>query len=234
MTIATGTAVITDSAPEGVAPGAYVVLSVTDTGKGMTEETRRRIFEPFFTTKGRGKGTGLGLSTVYGIVKQAGGEVTVESQVSAGTTFRIHLPALERAVAAGVESSPPAEVKRGTETVLLVEDETGLRKLVSELLQMHGYTVLQAADCREALAVSETHSGPIHLCLTDLIMPGMSGCELSARLTHSYPRLKVLYMSGHTDHSVLETATAGARVDFLQKPFTPDALLSKVRLVLDT
>jgi CheY-like chemotaxis protein len=233
MTIVTSTAVVDEPGPEEVPSGAYVLLAVTDTGRGMSEDTRRRIFEPFFTTKSRGKGTGLGLSTVYGIVKQAGGEVTVESQIGTGTTFRIHLPALERAVAAGVEAGAAIERKTGTETVLLVEDEGGLRKLVREVLENCGYTVLQAANCQEALSLSEAYSGPIHLCLTDMIMPGMSGREMASRVTQLRPRIKVLYMSGHTDHSILPRGTKDAGTAFLQKPFTPDVLLARVREVLD-
>jgi PAS domain S-box-containing protein len=231
ITIRTAAEVVDESNPD-IPPGSYVVLSVSDTGKGMTEETRRRIFEPFFTTKGRGKGTGLGLSTVFGIVKQAGGEISVESQPGRGSTFRIYLPAIDRAVAAGVESELAPELKKGTETVLVVEDEAGLRKLVREVLQSHGYTVLVAEDFRAALDLSRTHAGPIHLCLTDMIMPGMGGRDLAARLTELRPRLKVLYMSGYTNN-VLQQDGTNVAGRFLQKPFTPESLLAKVRAVLD-
>jgi two-component system, cell cycle sensor histidine kinase and response regulator CckA len=219
---------------DAVTPGNYVVLSVTDSGKGMSEETRRGIFEPFFTTKGRGKGTGLGLSTVYGIVKQAGGEVTAEAEPGAGTTFRIYLPAIERAAAAGVESPSVPERRKGTETVLLVEDEGGLRKLVCEVLQNDGYTVLPAANFDEAVSLCETHTGSIHLCLTDMILPGTSGLELGSRVVQLRPRLKVLYMSGHTDHALFDRAPWGSGTQFLRKPFTPESLLAKVREALDS
>jgi two-component system cell cycle sensor histidine kinase/response regulator CckA len=233
ITIATEVAGFSERSPEGVGPGRFVLLSVSDTGRGMTEEVKRQAFEPFFTTKGRGKGTGLGLSTVYGIVKQSGGEIAVFSAPGQGSSFRIYLPAVDRAVAAGAEGAPAQERKRGTETVLLAEDESGLRKLIHELLQGHGYTVLQAADSREALECCERHPGPIHLFLTDIVMPGMSGQDLSSLLTHRRPRLKVLFMSGHTDHAILDRGLLRGGIAFLRKPFTPEALLSKVREVLD-
>jgi PAS domain S-box-containing protein len=233
MTIATAAASLDQPGPEGLAAGNYVLLSVSDNGRGMSEETRSRIFEPFFTTKGRGKGTGLGLSTVYGIVKQAGGEVTADSEIGGGTTFRIYLPAIDRAAAASVTPGTAAERKTGTETVLVVEDERGLRKLVREVLQQSGYTVLQAADFGEALNVSERHPGSIHLCLTDMVLPGISGKELAARMQRLRPRMRVLFMSGHTDHAVLEHGAREPGTHFLQKPFTPEVLLAKVRDVLD-
>jgi two-component system cell cycle sensor histidine kinase/response regulator CckA len=233
LTIETETAELEELSPDGVPPGQYVVLSVRDTGKGMPEDVRMRVFEPFFTTKGRGKGTGLGLSTVYGIVKQAGGEITVASQPGGGTTFRIFLHALDQAAAATADWNSTPERKRGTETVLLVEDEAGLRKLIRDLLQGYGYTVLQASDFREALEWCQTHSGPIHLFLTDVVMPGMSGHDLATRVTRLRPRLKVLYMSGHTDHAAFEGGLLESGITFLRKPFTPETLLSKVRQVLD-
>jgi CheY-like chemotaxis protein len=199
----------------------------------MTEEARRRVFEPFFTADGKGRGTGLGLSTVFGIVKQAGGEVVVESEPGSGSTFRIYLPAIGRAAAAGVEGAALHDRKAGTETILVVEDQSELRKLVREVLRSHGYTVLESADCREALRVAETYSGPIHLCLTDMVMPGMNGRELASRVRQLRPTAKVLYMSGHTNHAALELEPETVPTPFLQKPFAPEVLLAKIRDVLD-
>ena len=233
ITLETKVAGFTETSPEGIAPGRYAVLSVSDTGRGMTEETRLHAFEPFFTTKGRGKGTGLGLSTVYGIVKQAGGDITLVTAPGEGTTFQIYLPAVDRAAAASVESGLAPELQRGTETVLLVEDEAGLRRLIRQVLETHGYTVLQAADFREALEWCRRHSGPIHLFLTDLVMPGMSGQDLAGQVTRLRPQLKVLYMSGHTDHAVLDDGWLDTGIAFLRKPFTPSILLAKLHEVLD-
>ena len=233
ITIETAVAEFGERNPDGVGPGRYVVLSVADTGRGMTEETKLHIFEPFFTTKGRGKGTGLGLSTVYGIVKQSGGEVTVASAPGEGATFRIFLPAVERAAAAGVCGTPAPERKQSTETVLLAEDEEGLRKLIRGILESRGYTVLLAGDAREALAWCERHPGPIHLFLADVVMPGMSGQDLAKLAARLRPRLKVLYMSGYTEHAVLEDGALDSGAAFLRKPFSPEALLSKIREVLD-
>lgn len=233
ITIETGVETFDERSPDGIGPGRYVVLSVADTGRGMTEETKLHIFEPFFTTKGRGKGTGLGLSTVYGIVKQSGGEGTVASSPGEGSTFRIFLPAVDRAAAASVNGAPAPERKRGTETVLLAEDEPALRNLIRGILEGRGYSVLLAADAREALEWCERHTGPIHLFLTDIVMPGMSGQDLAALVTRLRPRLKVLYMSGHTDHAILEHGVFDSGIAFLRKPFTPEILLSKIREVLD-
>ena len=233
LIIKTDSAVIAEVNPEGIAPGNYVSLSVSDTGRGMTEEARRRVFEPFFAADGKGRGTGLGLSTVFGIVKQAGGEVVVESEPGSGSTFRIYLPAIGRAAAAGAEGAALHERKTGTETVLVVEDQNELRKLVREVLRANGYTVLESADYREALRIAETYSGPIHLCLTDMVMPGMNGRELASRVRQLRPTAKVLYMSGHTNHAALELEPETAPTPFLQKPFAPEVLLAKIRDVLD-
>ena len=233
ITIRTEVAEFNERSPQGVGPGRYVVLSVADTGRGMTEETKLHIFEPFFTTKGRGKGTGLGLSTVYGIVKQSGGEVTVTSAPGEGSTFRIFLPALDRAAAATVDGTPPPERKRGTETVLLAEDDAALRNLVRGILESRGYSVLLAVGATETVAWCERHPGPIHLFLTDVVMPGMSGQDLAALAVRLRPRLKVLYMSGYTDHASLEHGVLDRGTAFLRKPFTPEVLLSKIREVLD-
>ncbi len=216
-----------------VTPGSYVMLAVTDTGTGMDEETARRIFEPFFTTKEMGKGTGLGLSTVYGIVKQSGGYIWVYSEPGRGTTFKIYLPPSEEA-AAPAESVPvsAAVPASGTETILVVEDEDGIRELVSKVLSLGGHTVLGAAGGKEAVAAVERHEGPIHLMLTDMVMPGMSGPELADRLKTKRPAMKVLYMSGYADDAVIRHGELAPGTPFLQKPFTTTSLTQKIREVL--
>jgi two-component system, cell cycle sensor histidine kinase and response regulator CckA len=216
-----------------VKPGHYVMLAVSDTGIGMDLETQKRIFEPFFTTKEKGKGTGLGLATVYGIVKQSDGCIWVYSEVGRGTTFKIYFPHVECATE---EAAPPvakAPSYRGTETILIVEDEDSVRDLVTEVLKAQGYSVLAADGGEAALTLSRKHAGDLHLIVTDVIMPKMSGKELTQQLRPLRPAAKVLYVSGYTDgaivhHGMLEPGTA-----FLQKPFTPDGLLRKVREVLD-
>jgi PAS domain S-box-containing protein len=212
--------------------GEYVLLAVTDTGCGMTDEVQAHLFEPFFTTKGPGKGTGLGLSTVYGIVKQSGGHIEVESQPGMGTTVRVHLPRGDEAPA---EEKPPGDglPPRGTETVLLAEDEDEVRALVRQVLQGGGYTVLEARDGAEALAVATRYDGPIDLLVTDVVMPGVDGRGLAERLSGRYPRLKVLYLSGYTDDAVVRRGVSQEEAHFLQKPFSPAVLARKVREVLD-
>jgi PAS domain S-box-containing protein len=218
----------------GVQPGSHVLLMVSDTGVGIDAETRAHLFEPFFTTKAPGKGTGLGLATVYGIVTQSGGHISVESEPGRGATFRIYFPRV--AAPAGVPETRPAEppAARGSETILLVEDEEAVRSLVGEILQMRGYTVLEARHPGEALLLAERHPAPIHLLVTDVVMPQMDGHELAERLLSARPELRVIYMSGYTANvsvlrGVLETGST-----FLPKPFTPDALARRVREVLDT
>jgi PAS domain S-box-containing protein len=217
----------------GLDPGSYVRLSVRDTGLGMEEETQSHLFEPFFTTKAKGKGTGLGLSTVYGIVKQSGGSIVVESHPGKGTTFKIYFPRVEegsRRVEGATETPDPA---RGRETILLVEDEPSVRGLVFEALRVNGYTVLEAKHGIEALLTGTRHMGPIHLLLTDVVMPQMSGPEVADKLTTLRPDMKVLYMSGYPDHPVFAQGSLKKATAFLQKPFTPNVLVQKVREVLD-
>jgi two-component system cell cycle sensor histidine kinase/response regulator CckA len=215
-----------------IQPGAYVMLSVSDNGHGMDKETQARIFEPFFTTKEKGKGTGLGLSTVYGIIKQSGGYVLVQSELGQGTTFRIYLPRVE-------ESAEPVGTVRisqpqhgGSETVLLVEDEESVRQLVRETLETKGYKVLEAANGEAALQIVTHHTEPIHMLITDVVMPGMSGRELSARLCATHPQTKVLYLSGYTEDAIVHEGVLEAGTAFLQKPFTLQMLSRKVREVL--
>jgi len=215
-------------------PGSYVMLAVSDTGCGMDAATQARIFEPFFTTKEVGKGTGLGLSTVYGIVKQSDGNIWVYSEPGRGTTFKIYLPRVEGAVETVEPGVAPARAVRGSETILLVEDDHAVRVLARSVLQAHGYTVLEASQGKEALFLSGQHEGPIHLMVTDTVMPGMSGRDLAERLKPSRPNMKVLFMSGYTDKAIVHHGELVPGTAFLQKPFTPDALARKVREVLDS
>jgi nitrogen-specific signal transduction histidine kinase/ActR/RegA family two-component response regulator len=216
-----------------VNPGSYVMLAVSDTGTGMDEETRARIFEPFFTTKEEGKGTGLGLSTVYGIVKQSGGNVWVYSEVGRGTTFKIYLPRVAEDTQEQVPAVEREELLRGTETILLTEDEGLVRRLVREALETYGYTVLETTSGGEAISACEGYDGPIHLLVTDVIMPGMDGRELANELTRLRPEMRVLFMSGYTDDAIVHHGVLDADMPFLQKPFSPDDLARKVREVLD-
>jgi two-component system cell cycle sensor histidine kinase/response regulator CckA len=219
----------------GARPGPHVCLTVSDTGVGLDEETRTRIFEPFFTTKPRGKGTGLGLSTVLGIVQQSGGHVTVESKPDEGAAFRVFLPLTKEARTPPVPVREPRQptTKRGTETVLLVEDEGQLRVLARDILRGAGYTVFEAPNAAEAIKVSQRHAGPIHLLVTDVVMPHIGGQELARRLGAERPRMRVLYMSGYTDDGIVQGGTVDPNIAFLPKPITPDTLLGKVRETLD-
>ena len=216
-----------------VAPGPYVMLAVSDTGTGMDAETQARIFEPFFTTKEVGKGTGLGLSTVYGIVKQSGGNVWVYSEPGHGSTFKVYFPRVGEGAQEYRRGAEPEEVLRGEETVLLAEDEETVRKLAREVLELYGYRVLEAAGGGDALLICERHAGPIQLLVTDVVMPEMGGRELAARLARLRPETRVLYMSGYTDSAIAHQGVLEDRADFIQKPFTPEALARKVREVLD-
>ena len=220
-----------DSHP-GVEPGPYVRVAVSDTGHGMVPEVREHIFEPFFTTKPHGRGTGLGLSTVFGIVKQFGGHIFVNSEPGQGTTVKIYLPRAEGAVTpAGVTHRSPAIT--GSETILVVEDEAEIRGIVRRVLETEGYTILEAATPGGALAEARQHSGPIHLLLTDVILPEMSGRQLADRLLADRPGLPVLFMSGYTDTAIVHQGRLDRGIDFLAKPFTPDTLLRRVREALD-
>jgi signal transduction histidine kinase/CheY-like chemotaxis protein len=217
----------------GVEPGPYVMLAVSDTGHGMKQETLGHVFEPFFTTKAVGKGTGLGLSTVHGIVKQSGGHVWVYSEPEHGATFKVYLPRTKEAAPAPVTEKTDHPMPQGAETVLLVEDEAGLRELVRECLEGSGYRVLEARQAAHALEIAGDYAGPIDLLVTDVVMPGMSGRELSERLAASHAGMRVLYMSGYTDDAVVLHGVLAEEMAFLQKPFTLNALARKVRALLD-
>jgi PAS domain S-box-containing protein len=217
-----------------VVPGDYVMLAVSDTGIGIDSETRQRIFEPFFTTKGAGKGTGLGLATVYGIVKQSDGYVWVYSEAGRGTTFKTYFPRVPDGVAgANALMTEKLDLPRGWETILVVEDDEGLRRLAVRALQSSGYRLLEAGNPREAVRTAREYAGPIHLLLSDVVMPESEGAPLIDRLTAVRPGLRVLYMSGYADDAIVHHGVLEEGVPFLQKPFTPQALARKVRDVLD-
>jgi PAS domain S-box-containing protein len=220
--------------PTVLAPGKYVMLAVTDSGCGMDSKTQAHIFEPFFTTKEKGKGTGLGLATVYGIVKQSGGYIWVYSEVGRGTTFKIYLPR-EQGSGAVTGRDRPGEIGeslKGSEVVLLVEDEAGVRELAREYLQLSGYTVLEARDGHVALELATMHAGPIHLLMTDVVMPGISGRELAQRVVKIRPEIKILYMSGYTDQAVAHQGILEGDAVLLQKPFSMATLATKLREIL--
>jgi PAS domain S-box-containing protein len=216
-----------------VEPGPYVMISVSDTGVGMPPEIRDRVFEPFFTTKEKGKGTGLGLSTVYGIVKQSGGDLWVYSEPGKGTTFKIYLPRIDEPLEESREKVVREELPRGSESILIVEDDEGVRKLAVQFLQMQGYTVLEACQGKDALSVCEKHKKPIHLMVSDVVMPGMDGRELGKQLEVFYPGMKVLYMSGYTDNTIVHHGVLDRGMNYIKKPFTIDGLARKVREALD-
>jgi two-component system cell cycle sensor histidine kinase/response regulator CckA len=215
-----------------VNPGRYVMLAVSDTGIGMDKETQARIFEPFFTTKESGKGTGLGLATVYGIVKQSGGHIWVYSEKGQGTTFKIYLPRIEESTEAEEKPASSRETFTGTETILLVEDDEMVRQLTHQILELSGYIVLEASNPAEALRLHEAYKDPIHLMITDIVMPGMSGRELAQQLAQKGHQVKVLFISGYTDNAIVHHGILDEGTHFLQKPFTPDSLTRKIREIL--
>jgi CheY-like chemotaxis protein len=217
----------------GAPPGSYVMLAVSDTGVGMDEDTKARIFEPFFTTKEKGKGTGLGLSTVYGIIKQSGGNIWVYSEPGRGSSFKVYLQQFEAATGATEKATVEPVAQGGSETILLVEDEDVVRGLARKILEQSGYRVLDARNGTEAIRISREHAEAIQLLLTDVVMPEISGKEIAERLTVLRPTIRVLYMSGYTDEAIVHHGVIDANVEFIQKPFTPMALVRKVRAVLD-
>ncbi len=236
LTIATKVVTLTEHEAlqhEGASAGPHVMLTVTDTGSGMDKATQARIFEPFFTTKEPGKGTGLGLSTVFGIVRQSGGSITVSSQPGEGTTFVVYFRTADRKAVASA-STPPPELStlRGSETILLVEDDQRVRALVHTILRKYGYTVLEAQSGGDALLLCEQHEGHIDLLLTDVVMPRMSGLALAERLAPLRPTMQVLFMSGYTDDEVVRHGVLWATIDFIQKPITPEPLARQVREML--
>jgi PAS domain S-box-containing protein len=236
LEIRTGQARLTEGdlrdQPE-VLPGRFVYFAVVDTGCGMDEATRARIFEPFFTTKGVGKGTGLGLAMVYGIVRQSGGHINVKSAPGQGTAFRVWLPCAELAMVELPRTGPALDMPAGTETVLVAEDEEGVRALVLQVLRRSGYTVLEASDGEEALELGTRHPGPIHMLLTDVVMPRLSGGRLARRLLRARPETCVLFMSGFADSTLVRHEVVSGEIDCLLKPFTPEDLARKVRETLD-
>ncbi len=216
-----------------IKPGRYVLLTVSDTGSGMDLETQARIFDPFFNTKAPGHGTGLGLFTVFGIVKQSGGAISVYSEIGKGTTFKIHFPRCDQvpAVTLPAKAVPP---RGGTETILLVDDASPLRKLTRLLPEECGYTIIDSGDPSEALRIAGDYRGPLPLMIADVVMPGFSGFVLAERLAAIRPETKVLYTSGYADDEVVQLRVAGQEYAFLEKPFSRDALIRKVGELLDS
>jgi len=214
-------------------PGRFVMLAVSDTGTGMDDATKAKVFEPFFTTKEAGKGTGLGLATVYGIVKQSGGFIWLYSEPGQGASFKIYLPRVDAPVEPAARPPERAGSAAGTETVLLAEDDDMLRPLGRDLLTKLGYRVLEARDSDEALTIARTHKGEIHLLVTDVVMPGGGGFQLAQRLAAKRREMRILYMSGYTDETVVRHGLLDRGLNYLQKPFTPAALARRVREMLD-
>jgi two-component system cell cycle sensor histidine kinase/response regulator CckA len=216
----------------GLQAGRYVMLQVTDTGHGMDTETVERVFEPFFTTKAKGKGTGLGLATVYSVIKQAMGDIRVQSELGRGTTFTIYLPGVTANMPVAAPEKKAAPAAPCTETILLVEDEDGVRRLLKHVLAKEGYNVVEAASGPEALGMYQQLRRPVDLLLTDIVMPRMSGRELADRMVKLQPGLKIIFMSGYTDEAIAGTGSLAAL--FLSKPLRPDILVTRVREVLDS
>jgi signal transduction histidine kinase/CheY-like chemotaxis protein len=216
-----------------VQPGRYVLVAVTDTGHGMEEGVRNRIFEPFFTTKEPGKGTGLGLSMVFGFVRQSGGHIQVYSEAGRGTTFKLYLPQSDKGGTPSLSSRLQTSTVGGNETILLVEDEERIRSVSAVILRAAGYTVLEAAHGLEALEVAQRYEGPIHLMVTDVVMPNMGGRPLANKMAETRPETKVLYVSGYTDDAIIRHGVLEEGIHFLHKPFSATALAVKVREVLD-
>jgi CheY-like chemotaxis protein len=215
-------------------PGHYVMLAISDTGTGMSKEVKARVFDPFFSTKGVGQGIGLGLSTCYGIIKQSGGHISVYSELARGTTFKVYLPQVEHTTARPIAPLSSNDLPRGTETILLVEDDIALREMAETLLKRLGYTVLTAANGIEALGLKqERNIGHVDLLFTDVVMPHMSGKELSDRIRAIYPHTKILFTSAFTENAIVHQGILNEGVMLLQKPFTPSGLASKVREILD-
>lgn len=236
LTIETANAELDESyvqAFQDLRPGSYVMMAIADTGTGMDEQTKSRIFEPFFTTKGVGKGTGLGLATVFGIVKQSGGHINVYSEPGYGATFKVYLPKVEDQVTASKTLRAHRQAPQGNETILLVEDEPALLALSRHILHKQGYKVLEATQGEKAIKIAEQHEGKIHLLVTDVVMPGMSGRQIAERITVQRPEIKVLYLSGYTNDAVVRHGVLQSDTAFLQKPYTPSTLAQKVREVLD-
>lgn len=215
-----------------VMPGPYVMLSVSDTGVGIDQPTQERIFEPFFTTKAMGKGTGLGLATLYGIVKQSGGHISVYSELEIGTTFKVYLPMTEEAVKLSPSGETKVRATGGSETILLVEDQPQLRELVQCMLERDGYTVLAAEGPAKALEIAHSHPGTIHLLITDVVLLGMNGRALAEQLSKTRSGTKILFVSAYTENIIMHHGALDTGTRFLQKPFTPETLGRKVREVL--
>ena len=235
LMVHTSEVVVPDLAPPGCAltPGRYAMLAVADTGVGMDKTTLGRVFEPFFTTKEQGKGTGLGLATVYGVVQQSGGAVTAESQPGQGSVFRVYLPCVRGVSIVEAPAAPVATPPRGTETILVVEDEDAVRSLARRILGARGYRIIEARNGRDALDRARTAGGEIDLVLTDVVMPEMGGRELAEALTRERPETRVLFMSGYTDDDILRRGLNAPGAAFLHKPFTVHELTDTVRRTLD-
>ena len=232
LTIETANAVLDDTTIRHMPtaqPGDYVMLSVSDTGIGMDPQTRAKIFEPFFTTKEAGKGTGLGLATIYDVVKRSEGHIWVYSELGKGSVFKIYFPRVRASAPLAASEARRSQPGTGNETVLVVEDDESLREVTRDLLVQSGYRALQASNGEQALQVVERHHGPIHLLLADVVMPGMSGAALAAELTRSHPEMNVLYMSGYTDETVVRNGVLEPGILLLEKPFTRETLIGKVR-----